>query len=288
MKNYRKGIILAGGSGTRLYPCTRAISKHLIPVYDKPMIYYSLSTLMLSGIKEILVISTPHDIDLYKQLLSDGSQWGISLEYAVQENPNGVAQAVLIGKSFLGNNECALILGDNIFFGYDLEKIFTHASQDYKNTTLFAYHVSDPERFGVVEFDGKKVISLEEKPKKPKSNYALTGLYFYDNDAAYHAESLKKSKRGELEITDLNKIYLKEGNLNVKTLGRGHSWFDTGNPAALLEASNYVYTIEKRQGLKISCPEEIAYKKGWIDREELDRAISDMKMNDYAIYVKNL
>lgn len=289
MSAQRKGIVLAGGSGTRLYPSTMSISKQLIPIYDKPMVYYPISVLMLSGIREILIISTPEDIDLYKKLLMDGSQWGISIEYAVQPNPGGLAQAFLIGESFIGNNESSLILGDNIFYGHDLEPLLKSASSDLSNSTLFSYHVSDPHRFGVVEFDdNKNVISIEEKPEYPKSNFALTGLYFYDKNVIDYAKTLTPSARGELEITDLNKIYLKEGNLKVSNLGRGHTWLDTGTPKSLIEASYFIYTLEQRQGLKICCPEEIAYSNNWINEEEIEKLVSKMKSNDYAMYVKNL
>lgn len=289
MINKRKGIVLAGGSGTRLYPSTMAISKQLIPIYDKPMVYYPISVLMLSGIREILLISTPQDINLYEKLLGDGSQWGVSIEYAIQPEPGGLAQAFLIGESFLGNNESSLILGDNIFYGHDLELVLKSATNDINNTTLFAYHVSDPERFGVVEFDdNEKVLSIDEKPINPKSNYALTGLYFYDKNVVDYAKSLRPSKRGELEITDLNKIYLEQGNLKVSTLGRGHTWLDTGTPKSLIEASYFIYTLEQRQGLKICCPEEIAYVNGWINEENIERLVHTMKSNDYAMYVKNL
>jgi glucose-1-phosphate thymidylyltransferase len=283
----RKGIILAGGSGTRLYPSTKAISKQIIPVYDKPMVYYPISTLMLSGIKDILIISTPEHIHLYKELLGDGSAWGLNFQYKIQPHPGGLAQAFIIGEDFIDDDHCALVLGDNIFYGNGLEKLLMEASSTTE-PTVFAYRVQDPERFGVVEFDiNKKAVSIEEKPVNPKSNYAVTGLYFYDNSVINIAKNLKPSERGELEITDLNKEYLRLNNLRVRQMSRGYAWLDTGTPESLIEASNFIYSLEKRQGTKISCPEEIALHKKWISTDDLKKNISNIK-GDYIDYLKTL
>lgn len=284
-----KGIILAGGSGTRLYPITRSVSKQILPVYDKPMIYYPLSVLMLAGIREILVISTPTDIGLYENLLGDGSKLGISISYKIQPSPDGLAQAFILGDEFIGDDNVCLILGDNIFYGYNFRSILEDAAGLKDGSVVFGYYVNDPERYGVVEFDETgKVISIEEKPEKPKSNYAVTGLYFYSNDVVEKAKNLNPSKRGELEITDLNRLYLNENRLNVKLLGRGFAWLDTGTHDSLLQASNFIATIEQRQGLKVSCIEEIAFKKGFISKEQLLELAKPLSKNQYGQYLMNL
>ncbi len=284
-----RGIILAGGSGTRLYPVTQAVSKQLIPVYDKPMIYYPLSVLMLAGITDILVISTPQDTPRFEQLMGDGSQWGINLSYAIQPSPDGLAQAFIIGSEFIGNNKSALVLGDNIFYGHQLGESLHSAGQIQRGAKVFAYQVHDPERYGVVAFDeNQKAYDLEEKPENPKSRYAVTGLYFYDDTVVDRARSLKPSHRGELEITDLNRTYLDEGKLSVEMLGRGTAWLDTGTHDSLLEASNFIATIQNRQGLKVSCPEEIAWRMKWIDDEQILKLAEPMKKNDYGQYLYHL
>jgi len=284
-----KGIILAGGSGTRLYPITKSISKQIIPIYDKPMIYYPLSVLMLAGIREILIISTPKDIHLYSDLLEDGSQLGLKLEYAIQPSPDGLAQAFTIGAEFIGNDSVCMVLGDNIFYGYSLVSILEEAASLKDGAIVFGYYVNDPERYGVAEFDDHgKVLSIEEKPLEPKSNYAVTGLYFYSNDVVEKAKALKPSKRGELEITDLNRVYLEEGRLNMKLLGRGFAWLDTGTHESLMQASNYIHTIEERQGLKVSCIEEIAFLKGFITKEQLIKLAEPLKKNQYGEYLIKL
>jgi glucose-1-phosphate thymidylyltransferase len=285
----RKGIILAGGSGTRLYPATLAVSKQLLPVFDKPMIYYPLSVLMLAGIRDILIISTPQDTPRFEQLLQTGTQWGLNLQYAVQPSPDGLAQAFLIGESFIGSDPSVLVLGDNIFYGYDFHSLLGNAMTCTKGATIFAYHVQDPERYGVVDFDsGGKVRSLEEKPKHPKSSYAVTGLYFYDQQVVDMAKSLKPSRRGELEITDLNRLYLERGQLNVEVMGRGYAWLDTGTHESLLDASQFIATLESRQGLKVACPEEIAYRQQWIDAAQLESLAQPLSPNRYGQYLLSL
>ena len=285
----RKGIILAGGSGTRLYPVTQAVSKQLMPVYDKPMVYYPLSTLMLTGIRDILLISTPHDTPRFSELLGDGSQWGLNIQYCIQPTPDGLAQAFTLGKNFVGNDPSTLVLGDNIFYGHELVNQLDSANARSSGATIFAYHVNDPERYGVVEFDkAYKALSIEEKPLKPRSSYAVTGLYFYDNQVCDIAASIKPSARGELEITDVNRVYLEQNKLSVEIMGRGFAWLDTGTHDSLLDAAGFIATLQKRQGLMVACPEEIAYRKGWINADDVQKVATQLSKNSYGQYLTKI